>query len=594
MEKVLEDTIGLDIRNSALTAVELAVTKDGFKVVNYSRVDLEPGIIDEDSILLNPEEFKEAVKKLLKEGHEGEIKSRNVIISIAEEKTFSHYLNVPVQDADCHEDILEYAKDLIPIELSEAAIDYKRLEQKSDKKTVGFNFAAVQKSIIQPIINTLQESDIRVVAIDVDKNSLMRVCTTCVKEKTDTMLIEVNYERSLLTVKNNCGLSHTLTLSMGEKMLIERIKEDLKIESVAKVKSMIRGVATGKDEASQKIQGHIKDFFDTLIKRSKELHKMVQDEGCPNIDTFFVVETGLKWPGLKDALKKAFPKSEIIDKFECIKIGDEDQRFYFNAIGLGLRAILPNAHAQDINLLPHVKKEELHASNVRPKLRLGFLSIFLLISAILIYSSLATARTYFDYLVGQKELAFTAEKISNPYLAQAAQSNQQKAQLGNQIKTILSDSIPISWIVEKIDSYNLNGIGLVNVGYKLNLDGTMSMHIRAKTVSRDETEKFIIKLDSDPTFLQVNSPLSNLVGKGERFIQIDLVLNRENFPSNVDEPVDTEGEDTDPRPTDEHQEDEQPDDTAEPEGDDVETDRGPSTEEETTEPLEEEAEPITQ
>jgi len=207
MADVLKNTIGLDIRDSALTAVKLEMEKDTLKVVNYSRVDLELGVIDEDSILLNPEAFKEAVQKLLKEGREGEIKCTNVIISVPEEKTFSHYLKIPAGD-DNHEMILSYAKNFIPIELNEAAIDYKQLPNETNKKEVAFDFVAAQKSIIKPLVDALQEIDLRVVAIDVDKNSLMRVCQHCIKGKKSSMLIEINDERSLLSVRNDCGISH--------------------------------------------------------------------------------------------------------------------------------------------------------------------------------------------------------------------------------------------------------------------------------------------------------------------------------------------------------------------------------------------------
>jgi len=509
--------------------VELAISKDTFKVVNYSRVELEPGIIDEDTILLNPDAFKEAALKLIQEGHEGVIKSRNVIISIPEEKTFSHYLRIPAQDAEDYEGVVGHAKDLIPIELSEAAIDYKSLEQqKRDKKIVDFNFVAVQKSIIQPLITALQEAGLRVVAIDVDKNSLMRVCQACAVETANTMLIEVNYERSLLTVKNNCGLSHTLTLSMGEKMFLEDLKKDLNVDSAAKARALLREFGKSQGESSQKIQVRLNEFYGTLVKKAQELQFMIKNEDCPLISTFFIVELGLKWPGLKEALKKAFPKTEIIDQFDCIQVGQEDQRFYFNAIGLALRAVVPGAHETNINLLPHTKKEELHASEVRPKLRLGFLAIFLLVAGILFYSGLATAHMYFDYLVSKKELLNSIENVSNPYLAQAAQANQQKTQLESQVKAILENNLPAGLILRKLNDYNLKeGISLVNVRYQINLDGTMSLHIRAKTASRENTEAFILALEQEPLFAQVHSPLSNLVGKGERFIQLDITLDRE-------------------------------------------------------------------
>ena len=271
MNNILEDTIGLDIRDSVLTAVELSVKKDGFKVVNYSSVELGLGIIDEDSILLNPEAFKEAVEKLLKNGHEGIIKSSNVIISIPEEKTFSHYIKLPSDQDDKHETILQNAKDLIPIELDEAVMDYKRLQYGAKKKEIGFDFVAVQKSIIQPLVDALQEVGLRVVAIDVDKNSLMRVCHPYKKEERSSMLVQVNHERSLLSVKNNCGVSHALTLSLGQKAILEKIKNTLKLESIVMAKEILHSSGE-KNDAVQKAQAIVNEFYVTLTQKAEELH----------------------------------------------------------------------------------------------------------------------------------------------------------------------------------------------------------------------------------------------------------------------------------------------------------------------------------
>ncbi len=319
MAEILKNTIGLGIRDNSLTAVELAKKKNDFDVVNYSHLSLDPGIVDENSILINPEAFKLAVKKLLKEGREGEIKSSNVIISIPEEKTFSHYLEIPAEDANDHEAILKYAKSIIPIELSEAVMDYKRLKRAAGKKEVAFDFVATQRSIVNPLIDTLQSIGLTVVAVDVDKNSLMRVCQHCTKSKKSSMLIEIDDERSMLSVKGDCGTSHTLSLSLGEKPLIEKIQQELDIESAAKAKSILQEAENEPNPKSEEViaaQVLLNEFYETVLQKARELQQQNQQEGCSDIETLFIVELGRKWAGLKEVLKKNFPKAKLLEQFE--------------------------------------------------------------------------------------------------------------------------------------------------------------------------------------------------------------------------------------------------------------------------------------
>lgn len=526
MGKIPKNTIGLEIRNSSLTAVMLEMAKNTFKVINYSRVELDSGIVDENSIIINQEAFKTHLEKLLKEGKEGPIKSRNVIISIPEEKTFSHYLEVPAEDADTHEGILYHAKDFIPIDLSRAAVDYRKLKSQKDKRYVVYDFVAVQKSIVQPIVDILQEAGLNVVAIDVDKNSLMRACQAYKSEQA-TMLIEVNHRRSLVSIQNKTGLSHALSLSFGEEIIIEHLKKELEIEVTSDVKELLEKLRHGtleETEQNQKAKEIFDGFMENFSDKIRELSKVAKTEWGIEIGVVYFIELGKACSELRGIIKKEIPEAEILDRFEGVQIEGDQQRLYFNAIGLALRGTSEAIHERESNLLPQDEKEELHIAHTLPILKVSFALISVVLAGLMVLAGVVTAKNYFNYLGVQKELALSQEKVSNPYLAKAVQINQQQEQIQGQIKAILSDNIPADEVIKEIHDYNIGSIGLMNVNYKLGLNREMSVGIRAKTNSREDTEKWLAKLNADPLFSDVNSPLSNLVGKGERFIQVDLMI----------------------------------------------------------------------
>ncbi|MCK5603697.1 pilus assembly protein PilM, partial [Candidatus Pacearchaeota archaeon] len=466
---------------------------------------------------------------LLKEGKEGEIKSRNVIISIPEEKTFSHYLEVPAEDADDHEAILHHAKDFIPIDLSRAAVDYKKLKNQKDKKNIVYDFVAVQKSIVQPIVDIFQEAGFDVVAIDVDKNSLMRACQAYKSEQA-TMLVEVNHVRSLISIQNKAGLSHALSLNFGEDVIIEHLKKELNIEVTSDAKALLEKIRSGKleeTEENKKAQEIFDGFMTTFSGKIQELSKVAKMEWGTEIGVIYFIELGRTCVELRNTVKKELPEALILDHFEGVQIEKSQQRFYFNAIGLALRGVSEVVHERESNLLPQNEKEELHVSYMLPILKVSFSLISIALAGLMVLTGVVTAKSYFNYLGVQKELVVSQEKVNNPYLAKAVQSNQQQEQVQEQIKAVLSDNIPASEVISKIDQYNLNGIGVVNASYQLGLDRQMNIGIRAKTSSREDTEKWVIELDSEPLFSDVNSPLSNLAGKGERFIQVDLLINQD-------------------------------------------------------------------
>lgn len=110
-----------------------------------------------------------------------------------------------------------------------------------------------------------------------------------------------------------------------------------------------------------------------------------------------------------------------------------------------------------------------------------------------------------------------------------AKTRKQLEQAQNQILSIINDSIPVSTIIKDLDVYNKNGVTLVNLRYSdPEAEDSSQVTLRAKTISRIETENFVDDLEKTDLYSLVVSPLSNLVGKGERFVNLTLIINKDN------------------------------------------------------------------
>ena len=83
---------------------------------------------------------------------------------------------------------------------------------------------------------------------------------------------------------------------------------------------------------------------------------------------------------------------------------------------------------------------------------------------------------------------------------------------------------------------------MVNVTYYVDSAKAHVLRLRGKSISREETEKFILALENDSYFSNVLSPLSNLVGKGERFINMDLNVVPEKVIEDYGRALEGEGE----------------------------------------------------
>lgn len=526
----LKNIIGLDIKNNAITAVMMSYSKNTYKVTNYSRLELEEGIIGEDSIILQTKIFQEALKELLKTGVNGELKSNKVIIGIPEEKSFSHYLNIPEESLEDYDSILEQAVDFIPIDLSESISDYKIVSENKENKELIIDFTATQKTIIDPLIDILEEINLKIIAVEVDKNSLMRVLNVYAKDIKNTFLVEINSIRTLLSMRTNSGFYHTFSQNIGEIPVIEAMKEKMKIYNPEKANLILKELCVENKEDSdntKKLKAILDQFIEEIAKKIKNIYKIIKQEENIDLDSVFLIELGYRWPGLSDKISSILGDDiKILSSFKEIEIPELEQRYYFNAIGLALRSLIPEINDKEINLLPFKHKKEIFADFILPKLSIAFTGISILIAILFVFIGAYFGKTYYKYKESVRELNYSQEQLENPHLKEVAKTKQFKLQIASQIEQILSDNIKVDDFIATINKYNNvdKGIKLSTVNYELTKN---KISVRLKTMSREATENLLKELKDNKYFSDINSPLSNLIGKGEKFIQLDMTLNKD-------------------------------------------------------------------
>ncbi len=527
MKSVLKNTFGLDITDIALTAVEMVCDRKGWRVANYSRVELEPEVVEDDSFIMSPEAFKTALEKLLKEGKNGPITSRNVIASLPEEKTFSHQVSFPVGSPQDEEDILKTAKNYIPIELGDAVVDYKKLDGISDGKHVTYSVVAAQKNLVESLIQNLGEAGLNVVAVDVSKDSLFRCCHSIYSKTAkgsvgeDAMVISVERDATFFNIRMATGEAFTINSPVGGQRLVEQIKKGLGIPTYSEAQQILRD--SEKPEASRfgKIKDALKAELGQLVQKALELKHIVESQALLKLGRIHVVGTYPCIPGLSDAIQAAFPETEVTLGISGIGVPEQSCDFA-KAIGLALRAVIPSAHETGVNLLPRSRKEELDFAEWRPKILRSLLAATLVLIGLVGLSGYSMGSGYLGVRIANQELKVSRERIENPYLNKLAQASQQKSRLEGEMLTILKDALPLSRLMSKIDSYNADGVGLVNVTFYLDSAKALVLRLRGKCASRELTEQFVTTLEKEPYFSNIISPLSNLVGKGERFINVDM------------------------------------------------------------------------
>ena len=530
MKKNNYKRVGLIIKNRYLSVVEVEVRNDLPVITNYSKILLEEGIVENDCIILNKESFQEAVKKLLADGVGGPIKTGTLFVSLPEEKIFSHQITILKEKAEDVEYIKEVAADFIPIELDQAVFDYKVVHEDPKGKTVIVNVVATQNGIAQPIIDALREIDLEVTKINVDIYCLIKSFHNCLNQGEGAYLI-VNMEPSrdfLAIASTDDQVFKVVSKGMRDEMM-DRLKALLGLTNDDELKQLLISTRRGAgitEEQRAILKDSFKDYLEDLSNKIRQLVETTQSEEAIEIKRIYLTGMLSALPGIEEILVSLLPEVPILRNIQFMEIPLEIEEDALEGIGLCLNGSLPD-DKNNFNLLPEDRRDEICFKRICPRIILTSTILALLLTLLTVKLGTDAASSYLNYKVSSREIVILNEQTLNPYISALAQQKQAQKQNKDQILLLMNDSVPVSSIIRDLDIHNKDGVTMVSFSYRdLTSAANAEISLKAKIANRDATEKWVTGLQESGHYEKVISPLSNLVGKGERFVNISLEMNK--------------------------------------------------------------------
>lgn len=522
--------VGLIIKNRSLSLIEVE-TKNGFPTItNYSRILLEEGIVENDCIILNKEGFQEAVKKLFQEAVGGPVKTTELYISLPDEKAFSHEMTILKEKTDDVEFIKEVAADFIPIELSQAISDYKVIDEDAAAKTVTINFVVIQKAIVDPIIDALNELKLDVIKINVDLYCLIKSFNNNLNQSEGSfLLLNLEPARDLIAVVGANDRIFKMVSKGARKETMDRVKALLNISTDEEVRQLLIAEKRSSgltDEQRSILKEGLKDYFDDLLSKVKQVMEAAQTEGANEIKRIYLTGTLAGLPEIESELKALQPEVPLKRSLQFLEVPLEIEGDALEGIGLCIDGFLPN-NKNDFNLLPDQRKDEIFSAKIFPRIKVLAVILTFLISILTILSGLKAAGSYLNYRISSREIVILNEQTLNPYVTEMARQKQAQKQNADQILLLIKDSVPVSQIIKNLNDFNGDSLPLLGISYSDQSSGNEAeLTIRAKAANREVTENFVSILEGNEAYGKIVSPLSNLVGKGERFINISLSVDK--------------------------------------------------------------------
>jgi len=531
----LKKCIGIILSSRTLVAIEMINKKGNPEVLNYSKVILEDDIVENNSIVIDPERFKEALKQLLANGTNGPIKTKQIFAILPEQSTFEHHIVVPQEKINDIEYIKAVATDYIPIELDDAVFDFVKTEEDKEKKETTLRFIATQSSIVKPLISILKEIGLEVIGIKIDVDCLLESFTTPLNHNEgDIFVLNMDTERDLISLAQKNGKEHRLILRRDQKEIIEALKSVLRLNTDQDYHEICLKLKRGEklpDDQAKNLKIEIAHYTENLEKQIRNVIRISKSEEDISISKVYLTGLLSGLPGIREIIEKIFPNVEIKNQVEFAQLPEEIERDLLEGLGTYLSE-LEQMGSANINLLPETKKEELSIAPLIPKFKRYFFIISILLGILILRMGIMTTSTYISYRIKAQEAIILNEHALNPYLMSIAKLTQERQRLHDQILSVLDNAIPVSILMESLDEKNKEGINYQNISYTSDsATNEGRIELQAEIENRQKTEAFVESLEADSLYSEVISPLSNLLGKEERLVRIDLSVNEEEVTS---------------------------------------------------------------
>jgi len=347
------NAFGLDISDLSLKIAKLE-RKGGLKLVSFGGVDIPPKMIEGGEVK-DEKTLSEIIKKCLAGVKGKKIKTKNVILSLPEEKSFLDILQIPsVKKEDLEGTVRFEAGNHIPIALEETYFDFEEiLSDSKDKKYIEVLVAAVPKNIVDSYSNSLRMANLKPLVLEVESLAITRALIEKGISSLPLLIIDFGQTRTSFIIFAGKNLRFTSTIPISSQSLTESIARSLKIDlkeaerlklkyGLEDKKELFEAMVPPLTDLIEQIRTHL-DYYHSHIPQDrinadgKELEKILLCGGGANLKGFVEFLTSQ----LRIPVQFGNPWVNILRKplKEIPELPFEQSLAYTTALGLALRGI---------------------------------------------------------------------------------------------------------------------------------------------------------------------------------------------------------------------------------------------------------------
>lgn len=366
------EAFGLDISDLSLKVVKLKRKGKFLRLASFGEAKIEQGIIEEGEIK-DEGKLAEVIKEAIKKVKGDQLKTKYVIVSLPEEKSFLQVIQMPkMSEEDLKSAVIYEAENYIPLPLEQVYLDSQIIPPVLNHLDhFDVLIVAFPKRIVDSYVRCLKKAGLQPKALEIESLAIARSLIKDEETNCPVLLIDLGAARTSLAVFSGHSLRFTSSISLSSKHFTEIISknfnislqeaERLKVEYGLEKKVRLRPGKEGFERVVEK-----GEIFEALVPALVDLIQQIQKyldyyrthafhehlSSSNEISKILLCGGGANLAGLTELLSmelkvpvelgNPWVNIPIKDKKEISEFSLEKSLRYATALGLALRGIKEN------------------------------------------------------------------------------------------------------------------------------------------------------------------------------------------------------------------------------------------------------------
>ena len=445
-------SVGLDISDTTIEAVEMATARGKAEVVSRGRVILEPGIVINGRIK-NPVKLANALKQVFGSASPKPINPENVVFGLPDSLVYILCLDINLENSENIRILInKELESIIPIDSKRLIYSYRILEpdRKNSRTESKILLAAAEEKAVWEWKNFFRKIKLDINLFDIEPLAIFRGINKEFPEKT-TVLVDIGARTTNISFFSSLGMTYSYEVQYGGDYFNKKIADGLKID--------IKKADIIKTEKGIDSKGKGGKILATAFKHlSEEIKRNIgyyNEKYNDRVEEIIFVGGSSKIKGLIEFLNSQDFNLELkLGKALYVK---EEAFVYIEAIGLAVRGLYDNWSKTDpfIEVNKKIRKSALLKSSAFKKIIIIGSGV-ILIAMFLFFLWPIIGKYFRQRNLDNKSALITAQINNEKPLAPASSTP-------NNIESAVSTEEEIQEPVKKINLTVLNGSGRAGV-----------------------------------------------------------------------------------------------------------------------------------